>query len=532
MGRLGSISLFLLAVLCALAPPAFAAPRRSPAQAAAEHPSELSLAGRTVFTFRATRHGYSPEQRHTAAEAMIEQVLEQEGEGSVSRRDGDDEVLILVGERQVFAVLADDVDSLAGETLETLADRSVERLAQALGEVREARGLRGWLVALGRSAVTLLIAALLLYALLRNQRRMSAWFGRVAEQKSEKLRSTDLRVLGQQNLVPLARSCAALLSWVLAALVVFLAVQRLLLYFPYSRPVGEHLESELLTQIRTLALALVQSLPGIAVVIFIWLCARFGVGVVRRYFQAAAKGLVHSHLAEAVTPPVAERIVGAFVWLIALVVAFPYIPGSSSGAFQGVTVLAGLMVSLGSTSLVGQVASGLVLAYSRAFRVGDMVRFGDYEGTVVAFGLLATKIKTPRNEEVNVPNAVFTAATTVNYTRYNVEAGTFLATKLTLGYDIPWRKVHELLIGAARRTDGVRADPPPHVLQTALSDFYIEYELRAVGVDPNERPAALSRLLANVLDDFDAAGVQILSPHHTHLHGEVRSAPPSPHAKA
>jgi small-conductance mechanosensitive channel len=184
------------------------------------------------------------------------------------------------------------------------------------------------------------------------------------------------------------------------------------------------------------------------------------------------------------------------------------------------------MVSLGSTSVVGQMASGIVLAYSRAFRVGDFVRFGEHEGTVVAFNLLATKLRTNKNEEISVPNALFTSGTTVNYTRFSRDEGTFLATKLTLGYDIPWRTVHELLLGAARRTEGLRTDPPAYVLQTALSDFYIEYELRAAVVDPARRPRALAALLQNVLDDFDAARVPILSPHHSHLHGAVNWAPP------
>lgn len=195
------------------------------------------------------------------------------------------------------------------------------------------------------------------------------------------------------------------------------------------------------------------------------------------------------------------------------------------------TVFAGLMVSLGSTSLVGQMASGIVLAYSRAFRVGDFVRFGEHEGTVVAFTLLATKLRTRHNEEINVPNSLFTSGTTTNYTRFAAEHGTFLSTKLSLGYDIAWRRVHELLLGAARRTEWLRTDPAPRVLQTALPDFYIEYELRAAPLEPELRQEVLSRLHGNALDDFEAAGVQILSPHHTHLHGAV-AAPSSVQADA
>ncbi len=495
------------------------------AQEAERVEAEFELAGRSVYRFRAERAGYTPEQRRTAAAALVAELLERDGEGRVTRHTTEEGEMLLLDGREVFSVLAADVDSMAGETLATLADETVARLEQAVGELREARSVEAMLWASGKSLATLGAGAVLVWLLLRYHRRLSE---RVAHFGARKLAAGARgSVLWRENVVSLAHGLVALATWCLTAFVVFLTLERLLLYFPYSRPVGERLEGELLRELRELALALVQSLPGLAVALFIWLVARTGVGMVRRYFEAARRGLVQSHLAEAMTPLVAERLVTALVWLGALVVAFPYIPGSGTGAFQGVTVFAGLMVSLGSTSLVGQMASGIVLAYSRAFRLGDYVRFGEHEGSVVGFTLLATKLRTTRNEEVSVPNSLFTAGTTVNYTRFAREPGTFVSTKLSLGYDIPWRTVHELLLGAARRTEGLESEPAPYVLQTALSDFYIEYELRAAVSEPARRQAALSALHANVLDDFDAAGVQILSPHHSHLHGAVAISEPA-----
>lgn len=483
--------------------------------------AELSIAGRVVFVFRSERAGYSPVQRLTAARALLEELVAGDQDVPVTHQALPEGERILVRGKEAFSVLATDVDTLAGETLETLVADTVERLAEALGEVREGRSWHGLLSAAGKSVATLLVAAGLVWLLLRNQRNVQARLGRLGHGRAVQPGASDLRVLWEQNTVPLARGLATMLTWSLVALVVFLGFERLLLNFPYSRPIGESLQGQLLEELGQLLLAIVHSLPGLAVALLIWLAARFGIGMVRRYFQAAGRGQVRSHLADAVTPLVAERLVAALVWLAALVVAFPYIPGSSTGAFQGVSVFAGLMVSLGSTSLVGQMASGIVLAYSRAFRVGDFVRFGEHEGTVVAFTLLATKLRTNKNEEVSVPNSLFTAGTTVNYSRFARDEGTYVATQLSLGYDIPWRKVHELLLGAARRTEGLAGEPAPHVLQTALSDFYIQYELRAVAREPARRAAVLSLLHANVLDDFEAAGVAILSPHHTHLHGTV-----------
>jgi len=512
--------LVLLALLC------FAAGVR--AQETFE-PVPLQLAGRTVFVFRAPRSAYSPEQRRTAAAALLEHVLEGDGELRVGHEATAEGARVLVDGREVFSVLAADVDELAGETLATLAQATADELATALGEVREAGNLPRMLLASARALGFLAVGGILAWVLLRNLRRLQERLGELGRARGKRL-AGGLRALWEQNSVPLARGLATLAVWAIVAVIAVAAIERSLLEFPYTRPVGERLAGELVGELRELLLELVEALPGLVVVVLIFSLARFGAGVVKRYFQAAASGEVQSHLADAVTPLVAERLVTALLWLGALVVAFPYIPGSGTGAFQGVTVFAGLMVSLGSTSVVGQMASGIVLAYSRAFRVGDFVRFGEHEGTVVAFNLLATKLCTTKNEEISVPNALFTSGTTVNYTRFAREEGTFLATKLTLGYDIPWRKVHELLLGAARRTEGLRTEPSPYVLQTALSDFYIEYELRAAVVEPAGRARVLALLLANVLDDFDAAGVAILSPHHSHLHGAVAAtvtpAPP------
>jgi small-conductance mechanosensitive channel len=484
-------------------------------------PTQLVLAGRTVFSFRAERSGYTPLQRRTAAAALIAELIEEPGALRVTREAVAEGERLLVDGREVFSVLATDVDELAGETLATLAEETSQRLSRALSEVRESRDWRSLSLALLRTLLTLSVAAALAWFLLRNHRRLNLRLGRLGQQRAQALATGELRVLWELSVVPLARGLAALIIWSLVALVVFLALERVLLEFPYSRPIGEHLQRQLAEELSALALEVLESLPGLAVALLIWLVARFLVGLVKRYFQAASQGQIHSHLAEAVTPLVAERLIAVLVWLGALVIAFPYIPGSSTGAFQGVSVFAGLMVSLGSSSLVGQMASGIVLAYSRAFRVGDYVRFGEHEGTVVAFNLLATKLRTNKNEEVSVPNSLFTNGTTVNFSRFARDEGAFLATKLTLGYDIPWRTVHQLLLGAARRTEGLLAEPAPYVLQTALSDFYIEYELRAAVVDPSLRARTLGVLLANVLDDFGAAGVQILSPHHRHLHGAV-----------
>ena len=200
--------------------------------------------------------------------------------------------------------------------------------------------------------------------------------------------------------------------------------------------------------------------------------------------------------------------------MLALVACYPYMPGSGTDAFKGMSVLLGLVVSLGSRGIVEQSMSGLSVTYSRALRAGDYVRVGDVEGTVAHMGTLSTKIETPRHEEITIPNAVLLSQTVVNYSRHAQARGVFVPTELTIGYDAPWRQVEALLLLAATRTAGLRRVPAPVVWQVSLEDFYVRYRLLVCLDDPTTRPVVLDQLHANIQDAFNEYGVQIMSPNY------------------
>jgi small-conductance mechanosensitive channel len=218
-----------------------------------------------------------------------------------------------------------------------------------------------------------------------------------------------------------------------------------------------------------------------------------------------------------------RRIAKTLVWLFALAMAYPYLPGSETEAFKGLSVLAGLMISLGASNLVGQAASGLILTYGRVFRKGEYVRVADSEGTVTEMGMFATRIRTGLGEELTIANSKILESTTRNYSRAVKGPGFVLDTTVTIGYDTAWRQVHAMLIEAARRTEGVQAEPAPVVFQTALSDWYPEYRLvcQAIPSEPRPRAMVLSALHANIQDVFNEYGVQIMSP-------QYFEDPPSP----
>jgi small-conductance mechanosensitive channel len=199
---------------------------------------------------------------------------------------------------------------------------------------------------------------------------------------------------------------------------------------------------------------------------------------------------------------------------LTVVVVFPYLPGSDSPAFQGVSIFLGVLFSLGSTSAVATVVAGIVITYTRAFRSGDQVRISDSEGKVIERTAFVTRIRTPKNVEISIPNASIMAGKVINFSTQARQAGIMLHTGVTIGYDVPWPKVQELLLSAATATEHIEEDPKPFVLQTALDDNYVAYELNASTRRADMRPKIYSALHANILDAFHMAGVEITSPHY------------------
>jgi small-conductance mechanosensitive channel len=270
----------------------------------------------------------------------------------------------------------------------------------------------------------------------------------------------------------------------------------------------------LLTTVENLGAGVLRAIPGLFTVVLIALIIRFIVRVIRLWFDAVERGRVTSRWIHPETAQPTRRLLTALLWLFAIVMAYPYLPGSQSDAFKGVSVFLGLMVTLGSSGLVNQVMSGFMITYSRALRMGDFVRAGDVEGTVTHLGVLSTKIRTVLSEEVTVPNAVIIGQTITDYSRLGETHGVFTPTAVTIGYDAPWRQVQALLLQAAERTSGLRRTPKPVVLQTSLDDFYVKYTLLISLEDQESRLLTLHALHANIQDLFNEFGVQIMSPNY------------------
>ncbi len=270
--------------------------------------------------------------------------------------------------------------------------------------------------------------------------------------------------------------------------------------------------SLLLDPLSAIGKGILASVPDLAFLAVLAVVTRFLLRSIRLFFVTVAQGTVKLSGFEPEWALPTYKIVRLTILAFAVVMAYPYIPGSSSGAFKGVSLFLGVILSLGSSSFIANIIAGYTMTYRRAFRLGDRIKVDDYTGDVVEIRNLVTHLRTPKNEEVVLPNSVILNSHVVNYSALAKKQGLILHTAVGIGYDTPWRQVEAMLLLAAERTPGLRRQPPPFVLATSLGDFAVTYELNVYCDDPSAMPKLYSALHLNILDVFNEYGVQIMSP--------------------
>jgi small-conductance mechanosensitive channel len=362
--------------------------------------------------------------------------------------------------------------------------------------------------------INILIATLILIVLIWVLRTVRIWTLRRLE-KIAALPERFPRIAGdlRPQLIQAAQSVIRMITTGVMLFLGYLWLVYSLEQFPYSAAWGNQLGEFLVSLFLDFGRGALAAIPGLIAVVIVILLARWCVRVVNVVFKEMDRGILSLPGLERETARTTQTLLIAAMWLFALVVAYPFIPGSDTEAFKGLSVLVGLMITLGSTGLINQVISGLFVIYSRSLRPGDYVRIGDIDGQVMNIGFLATKLKTPRQEEITLPHSVLVGAATTNYSRLAGDDGMVVTVSVTIGYDVPWRQVHALLLVGAARTRGIRSEPPPRVLQRELSDFYVQYHLMAHLQEGENRAEVMSELHAQIQDAFNEFGAQIMSPH-------------------
>ena len=506
-------------VVCGFAAGAIAAEATGPAAEVSKvaPPKEAALVvwDQPITVFRSSVAGLNPQERAAQAAERI-QALPLGSESAEIKFDpekiGAAEGLALkVNSDPLFFLTAGDLAPDSKQTLNAEAQRAVTSLRAALRARVDQTQWSNLLMSVAR----VLIATVLLLALMWVWRRIRIGLLKALEttallpERYLRLFAVDLRM----HILQGGRAAIRLISAVVVLLLGYWWFVYSLEQFPLTASLGENLEAFLVQLFLNFGRGALAAIPGLVAVAIIILIARWCVRVVNTFFREIEKGTLSLPWLERETARTTRTLLIVVVWVFALVVAYPYIPGSDTAAFKGLSVIIGLMITLGSTGLINQIISGLFVTYSKSVRSGDYVRIGDIEGEVISVGSLATKLKTPRQEEITLPHSVLVGSATTNYSRLAGEQGMVVTVSATIGYDVPWRQVHELLLLGASRTPGIRKEPVPRVLQRELSDFYVQYQLLAHLEDDANRAAVLSELHAQIQDAFNEYGVQIMSPH-------------------
>jgi small-conductance mechanosensitive channel len=491
----------------------------------ADQPATLEFTNRPIVLLRAEVMRRPPTVRVAGAVELLDRLVELDPQGRVVTRTFDAGVVIGIGSQPVFVLFEADIDPLAGESLAGKSADAAARLDQAFREAVELRTpgrlLSGVAFAFGATVLFLLA----LWGLIRLDRRLAEAASRATERRLSQMSAGE--VMMQVRAPMIVRRVLGLLGVFFGLLLTYSWLTAVLRRFPYTRPWGESLRETLIAAVESAARGVLDHLPNFVTVVAIVLITRFLIRLVTLAFGLVEQGRMVLPGLHPETVQPTRRIVVVLLWLFALVVSYKYLPGSDSEVFKGVSVFVGLVVSLGSSGIMNQVMSGLMVTYSRAVRLGDFVRIGEVEGTVTYLGTLSTKVRTPRNEEITIPNAVMVAQATTNFSRHAEHDGVFAPTSVTIGYDVPWRQIQALLLLAAERTRGVRQTPGPVVLQTALCDFYVQYTMLVCLDNPAKRLPTLNELHANIQDAFNEYGVQIMSPNYEADPNDRKVVPPS-----
>jgi small-conductance mechanosensitive channel len=470
---------------------------------------------RTIVTFHATIAGATPEQRAERATEQLERLNRREWSMPVDSLDvvidNVPSKAIRLGDHLLFVLAKADIAPAAAESLDALVQDVESRLRAALVARSEFGRWRTFLRGLGFSVLATGVLGGLIRLLMAGRQLLQTRLQHLVEQRiarSGRVRSdwahSALQVVGRiMRLVMGGAVLMLMYGWL-----TFVLKQ-----FVFTQPVGDRLSGFFIDLMIEIGQGMLDALPGLLTVFVIFFLTKAFRDLIGNFFDNVARGALSVPGIHPDTIGATSRIATGLVWLLGLAFAYPYIPGSQTDVFKGLSVLAGLMLTLGSSSLVNQLMSGMTLVYSRSMRKGDLVRIGDVVGVVQDVNALSVKLLRV-NEEITVPNAVVVGNTVRNYSRMTNGSAAVLSTTVTIGYDTPWRQVHALLDEAASNTPGIARPPSPLVAQRGLSDFYVDYELQVTVVDVAHYVEVMSRLHANIQDRFNENGIQIMSPHY------------------
>jgi small-conductance mechanosensitive channel len=427
--------------------------------------------------------------------------------------EGESTVDLMYSENTIISISENDA-LWNNTTKQELAKVYKKTIADEITHYRNETSFSTLIKEVGLALLVITLLGLLIYF----SNRLFRWTATKIQQQQDKkikgikIKNYELFDAGRQVRVLLMLN--TLVKWMFILLLIYITLPILFGIFPWTENFADALFGYILNPVKKIAFGFWNYLPNLITIIVLVIVFRYILKFLRFLKTEIARGnlTISGFYPDWANPT--YQILRILILAFLVVVIFPYLPGSNSPVFQGISVFLGFLFTFGSMGSLSNIMAGLVLTYMRVFKINDRVKIGEVVGDVIEKSLLVTRIRTIKNEIISIPNSTVMSSHTINYSSDTVQKGLILHTTVTIGYDVPWKDVYQALITAADRTDLLLKDPKPFVLQTSLDDFYVAYQINAYTKEPNRQATIYSDLHQNIQDTFNEAGIEIMSPHY------------------
>ena len=477
------------------------------------------LADETLFIIQANVGSFSSEERAAAISKRLEKIATNSDIKieSIKLETKEDTTNIIIGNKVVVTLTEDDAQ-VSRKPRQELAQQYLATIKNKLQEYRKERSLEYLIKAAIYTAISTITLIVILIFIGRIFPKIYNLLDSWRETRIPSLRIQNFELVTSTRLTDILIRLVKLIRWAIVLSLLYIYLPLVFSFFPWTQQLGSNLLNYLVRAVELILDAFFDYLPNLFVIGFIILLTYYIIRFCKLFFTEIEAGDISfpGFYREWAQPT--YKLLVFLILALAAVIAFPYLPGSDSPAFRGVSLFLGLLFSLGSTAAIANIVGGVILIYTRAFEVGDRVQIGEAIGDIVEKTLLVTRIRTVKNVVITMPNSTVLTSNVINFSAALRDSNTpplILHTTITLGYDVPWRKVYQVLIEAAVATQHILTEPAPFVLQTGLNDFYVSYELNAYTDRPLMMAKIYSQLHQNIQDKCNEYDIEILSPHYS-----------------
>ena len=523
------LGLFCLVLLLTLSPILMIAAQNNPAKPGQETPLEtlgevfpVMLDNQELFTIRQGIGSFSAQERAKSITTRIEKIADDDAlspEDLTIKIDPEDtNPSIILGDTVIATITSKDA-KLHSVSQEVLAERALAKIKAAIVRYRQERQPDNLLKDATLTVSATLATVLIFWVIIFISSRVFPQIQRLITSLVPGVVFQNFEIISSQTIGIFSLRVLQFIRTLIILTILYFYLTFVLRLFPWTRKFGDGFLQYFFSALEVISQEIAKYLPNIFIILLIVFITHYLLRAIKPFFTGLEREnlVINGFYPDWAKPT--YNLLSLLIIALAIVIAFPYLPGFNSPAFQGVSVFLGVLFSLGSTSAIANVVGGIILIYTRSFQLGDKISIGDVIGDVIEKGLLVTRIRTPSNRIITIPNSSLLNTNVINFTvsQREFKQPLILQTTVTLGYDLPWRKVHATLKEAALATQFIVSEPAPFVLQTSLDDFYVSYQLNAYTDHPSKMVYIYSELHQNIQDKCNEVGIEIMSPHYKAL---------------